>query len=564
MERYMEKKLETRSLWEKIFAGIMITAVLCMAGILAVCVLKGGAYRITYLDGNVVSLQDGWSLVTKEGSEDFSFPNDYACDYGQDIILEKNLESMKDVGNILKLQFLHLKVKVYADEDLIYTFGEGDLPFSGTPARTVHFVKLPQNYDGMRLRLVLTPSLKGREIYRMSTPVLGNTFSLLGEMLHNEAFALGGAVVLIFLGFCIIFFSFFVHRLKFAGQILYLGTFALLAGVFSFCETELALLLVRNSYLVHTGDAVALQLICLPFFGLLSINCPSYWPKAVKLGAILMAGNFAVQNVLNFIGKDYRYYVLGSHLLIVYCVLLIAAILILAVKRKDKQVVYYILTFVPIALCAVPELINFYWLGFPLQGFFFEIGIFLFVLLQIGGISIQIVGNYQQATRSQMFQEMAFTDYMTKLRNRTAYQQRLDSLSAVRSSRKICCAMADVNHLKQVNDTLGHEKGDALILETAQALEKVFGSIGEVYRIGGDEFAVILENVTLAEMERLEQEFKAEVRRRNELCSFPVEAAFGYAIAEPEHENLEHTFVRADNAMYEDKKKYYNSRGRQR
>ena len=56
------------------------------------------------------------------------------------------------------------------------------------------------------------------------------------------------------------------------------------AGIFCFFETELALLLTNNPYSVHTGDGVALQVICLPVYGLFYTVCRGYFPRLVKFG----------------------------------------------------------------------------------------------------------------------------------------------------------------------------------------------------------------------------------------------------------------------------------------
>ena len=53
--------------------------------------------------------------------------------------------------------------------------------------------------------------------------------------------------------------------------------------------------------------------------------------------------------------------------------------------------------------------------------------------------------------------------------------------------------MSDVNGLKEANDTLGHEAGDELIIGSAECLEKSFEGINTIYRLGGDEFTVIVE-----------------------------------------------------------------------
>ena len=67
--------------------------------------------------------------------------------------------------------------------------------------------------------------------------------------------------------------------------------------------------------------------------------------------------------------------------------------------------------------------------------------------------------------------------------------------------------MMDLNGLKQINDENGHQKGDEYILRSVEAMKDVFG-ISNLYRIGGDEFVVILNNVTRSEFDDLVEKMK--------------------------------------------------------
>ena len=87
--------------------------------------------------------------------------------------------------------------------------------------------------------------------------------------------------------------------------------------------------------------------------------------------------------------------------------------------------------------------------------------------------------------------ELLDTDALTGVRSRLAYTQKLDALNAAGELPPDLVAFAvDINGLKQVNDALGHEAGDELIIGAARCLEKAFGAGAKVYRTGGDEFVV--------------------------------------------------------------------------
>ncbi|MGN1338880.1 MAG: diguanylate cyclase [Oscillospiraceae bacterium] len=144
---------------------------------------------------------------------------------------------------------------------------------------------------------------------------------------------------------------------------------------------------------------------------------------------------------------------------------------------------------------------------------------------------------------------LAYTDSLTGVNNNTAYQR---DVNRVRGEIRTGCAhfslaVIDVNGLKQINDNYGHEYGNMLISATAEAVAKVFGR-EHVFRIGGDEFAVLMRDTTLEECRELADRFHDELK----VCSSSVSAAAAVGISEyvPADSCYEEVFRRADEEMY--------------
>lgn len=146
-------------------------------------------------------------------------------------------------------------------------------------------------------------------------------------------------------------------------------------------------------------------------------------------------------------------------------------------------------------------------------------------------------------------------DALTGLQNRNACMEKVDALM-----REPSCAgivYADVNGLKEINDTLGHQAGDAALRQAARLLTKCYG-LENTYRIGGDEFLVLVPLVT-------ELDFKTSVRRLRELAA--LKADLSIAIGSEwvaDTAQLERAITKTDQRMYCDKVEYYNRRGKKR
>ena len=159
----------------------------------------------------------------------------------------------------------------------------------------------------------------------------------------------------------------------------------------------------------------------------------------------------------------------------------------------------------------------------------------------------------------------AYRDGLTDLENRTAYFEYVEFLEEQikDGSAEFTVGMFDINGLKDVNDTKGHEMGDRLIKKAAEILRTAFE--GErIFRLGGDEFVVVSEKPSSAVdgcMKRYEEVFAV----LNNDPDFTLAMSKGCAHFDKTTDHAyQDTFARADKVMYEDKRAYYESHGDRR
>lgn len=151
--------------------------------------------------------------------------------------------------------------------------------------------------------------------------------------------------------------------------------------------------------------------------------------------------------------------------------------------------------------------------------------------------------------------EKAFVDFATGLPNKNKCEEMLSSPCAL--TRPTACYMLDLNDLKYVNDTYGHEMGDLMILNFAKLLRQAVPLKFFVGRFGGDEFIVIAENIRgQEEAEQLFKKIREKVFNFNSINGqFQLKYACGYAYSKefPSCNMMELLNI-ADQRMYEDKK----------
>ena len=147
--------------------------------------------------------------------------------------------------------------------------------------------------------------------------------------------------------------------------------------------------------------------------------------------------------------------------------------------------------------------------------------------------------------------QLAETDIMTKALNRNTYEAKISTLeSNEKSCTELYIAACDVNFLKYINDTFGHEKGDEAIIRCAKALITAADGRGLVYRIGGDEF-ICLSDISL--QQNINDALKKEAETDN---GYPFSVAVGFAQLEKDKDlNIKDVIARADQEMYNNKQK---------
>jgi diguanylate cyclase (GGDEF)-like protein/PAS domain S-box-containing protein len=168
---------------------------------------------------------------------------------------------------------------------------------------------------------------------------------------------------------------------------------------------------------------------------------------------------------------------------------------------------------------------------------------------------VTVLKNLEEELRS-----LSLTDSLTGLHNRRGFftLAELQLRLADRRKQGMYMLYADMDGLKQINDTYGHQEGDRALVETALLLKATYRSSDVVSRIGGDEFAVIPVGTVEDNIAIIISRFQKNLEDFNarKLLKYPLSVSIGIVLYDPLNPRaLEELISRADAMMYEQKKR---------
>ena len=229
----------------------------------------------------------------------------------------------------------------------------------------------------------------------------------------------------------------------------------------------------------------------------------------------------------------------------IVCVLLLLGILIVNSVHLERRHALALGTFIIFPLLAAGAVMI--WseleLAYLAAGLSCEV---IFIFIQHDEIM-------EARVREQIMERISLIDTLTGLKNRRGYEEAIGRAEGCSSIGVFFC---DLNSLKYTNDNLGHAAGDAYIRRFAVILRSVFEDMGEICRISGDEFVVLLYDVSETKLDELKDKLTGVINRNDRIAS--VGCAYG------EDKPVLELVTLAEQGMYDDKNRFYRETGRDR
>lgn len=172
-------------------------------------------------------------------------------------------------------------------------------------------------------------------------------------------------------------------------------------------------------------------------------------------------------------------------------------------------------------------------------------------------LSITLTISFLKKISYPYLRNLAYTDLLTGVKNRNAFELYLKNMKLTKSQQyvgKIFLVEFDLNNLKLVNDNYGHEMGDYYLQAMSNLLKQYIKPDAKIFRIGGDEFAVIGQFESEEHLVGILAQMRFAANRvvPRELCAVEFSYAYGYAEYHPENDDL---IKKVDSLMYAMKEK---------
>lgn len=454
---------------------------------------------------------------------------------------------------------------VYVDDTLIYhtNVPESSL-YNDSPGNLWNELFLLEEYSG-KLLTIKADVVYDENAITVDSLYLGDGSNIIVHFVHEKLFAIFVSILMILMGCAFVVTDLISqNRMYNMGHaMLFLGIYSFLIGMWCLLETNIIQFFVIDQRILQMCNNIIMITAFLPLFIYLDYMYGVLQQRIIRYFCYLNLA-FMIISVLAQLFRitDFHHVLPGSQMFMLLGSLLFLGCMIKeCVKRKKNQDQYVTVVLQMVGIGSLVGTVFFEYFKYLEADSIdraggLRIGSLFFVVFYGISTHIQTSKLIEKGMQYNVVKNLAYQDGLTKLGNRTSYLEKIDEY--IHSD--ISCfgiVFMDVNNLKLVNDTYGHEVGDDLLMKSADIIAQSFGEFGNCYRIGGDEFCVFMEGddpqssyqESLVKFEQLIAECN-----ENKKKLFDISIAQGFSLCEKlTREDIFDAISKADQVMYENK-----------
>lgn len=529
-------------------------------------VLNTNTQKLPIFNEEVTLYNDGWYYRNPDSSSTpITLPAALDLPFNTTLRISNTLPDKYVEGMSVNIFTSLQALRVFINQKQIYEYGyEDSALLRPLSLNAFHLIRLPEDTKGKEITLEIT-SPYSTVSGGLEDITLGSKSANIAYILRNHVSSFLISILTLIMGVVfIVIYIYMNRRFKESKSLLYLGLFSVIVSIWSITETKMLQFFIPNPIIEYMMAYLAIMLCPLPY--LLYIKGATHSSKLKKINwtCCFIIANFVVTNILFFTGiADYRDTLPSTYY---FLIITLAMSIYHIVKEifyfKNKEAYSLGISIIILCSCIAVDMFRFFILNKTDAAIFSRIGLLLFIF--IVGIStvLKLSNVLEMGINAEAIHKLAYMDALTTINNRRAYVRDIDKLNKSLSLKSnIIAIMCDLNNLKQTNDTYGHESGDMLILNAANCIKESISPYGTCYRIGGDEFAVIIQNAKESTFQNILAKLKDTVAAYNRSNTLHIEIPIGYTHYSPDiDKSLYGTFTRADYLMYEEKARIKNGK----
>lgn len=447
----------------------------------------------------------------------------------------------------------HQTVVVEADGKLLYTRSLKPDSILHTTGRDCEMITIPEN-----TRSILVTLTNCNPDKQVSDPVFyqGDGVHMFRHELLKAVIPLVLGIMNVALGILMLTYWLFVHHWAYVSKsLLYLGIFTTDLGAWFCLETGSAILLLQNPVFRSYASRILLLLLPIPFVMFVRHYLQAADRYLGRIFVWLDVAEIAVVLFLQFTDiRDLTRTLWMTHVMIGLAVLYFIYTICSKFYHHTTTHALWICTIGSIILIgALFSDMYSYYHGSQEVGPAGRIAMLLFIVTLACDTAFVSLKEIDAGRRAALYRELAEKDLLTGCYNRNAYHE--DTIHRKKLTNLLLFAF-DLNNLKYYNDKFGHDCGDQYITDAVHILQKVFSRYGKLYRIGGDEFCVLIDDHNTCDISHLISCLRKEEAVYNASSrNIHLQIACGYAVYDSRTDaDLDALQKRADQNMYENKK----------
>lgn len=478
---------------------------------------------------------------------DMSENKDGSVDYTLDV------EEVNTQRHCLMFYTNHMEVYVKKGNSLLYSRTKSNSIIGHTTGSVWNIVEIPA---GSRIL-----SVKVKPVYSKYNKVgvdfyFGDGMVMYDKAISNSVIDVLACLLIIVTGFCLVVYYIMIKEKEpFLSAIFHLGVFAVLLGIWALGESEAAMFVFSRRVLASYIAFTCLELVGIPFvlFVHYFLRMPDTKLYKTIIGYMVVSfGTGQILQMLNIVDLKPSAVIIHIGLLLVAAYFGYSTIKCIIRKRYRRRAIINLIGAIILGTSMMLDLFSYYNDRVHANRIS-KFGFLIYIVILAIETARSTQKNLEMERKLSMYHELAIKDLLTDCYNRNAYEEQVVKKEFHGGETAI---IFDLNNLKQCNDELGHNSGDRYIIDAAAMIKEIFERYGNVYRIGGDEFCVVIDKIKEEKVLTLISKLRKQEHQYN-IFSDDVQMgiACGYAVFDANKDkSIEDTMGRADVLMYENKR----------